>query len=364
MDFFNQNVTRGISVALMDFFSRISIEKFQTVSVSGDSIFAQRKIVPVPIQWATREKFVEIIRSSSARKSMNPVDRERNPVEMQWILPRISCNLTGITYDPARKLIKTQQIDSIPNAEGTNRNATYSPAPYNLEFEIATISRSLDENLQIMEQILPYFSPTMSMTLKLYADKEPLSIPFTLNSVSIDNPIDIPEFEERVFINVYNFSVKVDYYMQKRSRAGYITNIDVNMFVGNNVVQIHKEWSDQQQKIITKFNEYIAVSTLANPYIQPSADDLLTAAAISALGQSHVMASINVSGDMELSVPSLSASPYENLFYIYYRLDNSMDINRYTAPININFQKIYFWLVYSPNTSSAAEFEVRSYEVI
>ena len=200
MDFFNQAVTRAVSTTLMDFFSRFSIEKFQTITVSGDSIFAQRKVIPVPVQWATREKWVEIVRSSSSRKAMDPSIRDKNPVEMQWILPRISCNLTGVLYDSTRRLIKTQQINT--SSTETSRTNTYTPATYNLNYEIATVSRYIDENLQLMEQILPYFSPGLSLTLNLYPDKEPESIPIILDSVSIDNPIDIPEFEERIFTNI------------------------------------------------------------------------------------------------------------------------------------------------------------------
>ena len=69
----------------MDFFSRVKIEKYGSVTVSGDEAYISRKIIPVPIQWATREKWVELLRSSSSRRVMDPAIREKNPVEMQWI---------------------------------------------------------------------------------------------------------------------------------------------------------------------------------------------------------------------------------------------------------------------------------------
>lgn len=269
MDYFgHQMITRNLIVSFMDWFSKIKIEKYGSITVSGEDAFVSRKIIPVPIQWAAREKWVEILRSSSARKAMDPAIREKNPVEMQWILPRISCNLIGIDYDSTRKLPKTQQIGQfITQSIDDSRSNIYSPVPYNLQLEIVSIARHLDDNFQIMEQILPFFGPSMSLNVFLYPDRDSESIPVILNNVSQDIPIDIGENDERFYTTTYTFTLKANYFPLRRD-IGYITTIDTNLVTDITINNINIKWLEDQQKIQTRFNEYQATTDIPNPFLK------------------------------------------------------------------------------------------------
>lgn len=262
MNFFNNNITQIAITGFMDWFSKISIEKYTTVSVSGDYYYAQRKVIPVPCQWGTKEKFVEIIRSSSARRAMNP--DLNNQVEMQWILPRISVNLPAINYDATRRLIKTQKINDVQNSVDT-RSGVYSPAPYNLNLEVSSISRNIDENFQIMEQIIPFFAPAMSINMKLVPGSESDSVTIALNSVTVDNPTDIPENEERLFTYTYSFTMKLNYYMPKKVQHT-IDNITTSMINQNEVIRMDKTYVESLNIIQDKFTQYVSNTTLPNPF--------------------------------------------------------------------------------------------------
>ena len=264
----HQYTTRTIIVAFMDFFSKLKIEKLGSITVSGEKAFVSRKVIPVPIQWATREKWVEILRSSSARKAMDPNIRNRNPVEMQWILPRISVNMSGITYDSKRKLAKTQEIGQYMKGDppGT-RPMMYTPVPYNINLELTTISRHIDDNFQLMEQILPFFAPALNLNVFLAPDRNSESIPIILNSVTTDNPVDLPENDERIFTNTYSFTIRANYYHIPIQDQGIILNIDANLVTGIVVDNINIKWLEDQQKIQTKFTEYVANTDIPNPFI-------------------------------------------------------------------------------------------------
>ena len=266
MNFYNNNITQTAIVAFLNWFSKLSIEKYATVSVSGTSMFVQRKVIPVPICWATREKFVEILRSSSARKAFDPALRDKNPVEMQWILPRISVNQTGMTYDSARRLVKTNKIQD-SNTSGTSRNSVYSPTPYNIDLEVCTISRNIDENFQLMEQIIPFFSPTMNLSLNMGSITDSESIPITLNSVTLDNPTDIPENDERIFTNTYNFTMKLNYYIPKKN-SSIINKVSSRLIDNTDIFQIDVEYAANLHKVTTSFSEYVNNTGLANPFVQ------------------------------------------------------------------------------------------------
>ncbi len=265
----HQFITRNIAVSFMDFISRFQIEKYGSITVSGTESYISRKIIPVPVQWATREKWVELLRSSSSRRVMDPAIRDKNPVEMQWILPRLSLNMTGMSYDSSRRLGKTQDIGTLQKNPVTynTRPRIYTPVPYNLNFELVSISRHLDDNMQIMEQLLPFFSPSMSMSIKLFPDRDPESIPFILNSVVIDNPTDLSENDERIFTNTYNFTAKVNYYHIPLADQGTIQNINTNLVIKIEETNINVQWIQAQQLIQTKFNDYILASTIPNPFL-------------------------------------------------------------------------------------------------
>jgi hypothetical protein len=90
----------------------------------------------------------------------------------------------------------------------------YAPVPYNLEFEVATISKTMDEALQMMEQILPMFTPSVSLDIKVFDSTE--SVPFTISSVSTDFPSEVSEDEQRLYTISYYFNVRANYYNMKR----------------------------------------------------------------------------------------------------------------------------------------------------
>ena len=75
----------------------------------------------------------------------------------------------------------------------------------------------MDDNIQIMEQILPYFSPEMSVNINLVPGQESQSIPIVLNGVTTETPIDVNENENRFYTFTYNFSVKGNYYAKKKT---------------------------------------------------------------------------------------------------------------------------------------------------
>lgn len=215
----HENVTRNCLVALMEFFTRFQVERFGSVIQGLNGSYIARKVIRPPIQFAARDKWLEIYRSSSARKAMDPAIREKNPVELQWILPRISFHLAGTTYDASRRLSKTQTIRSNENMSTYSGVNAFTPAPYNLELEVSVISKTLDDQLQLMEQIIPFFSPTLNLDVRLFANRPAESVPFVLSTIIQDIPTDITENDDRFFTFTYSFIIKLNYYVQPRSSS-------------------------------------------------------------------------------------------------------------------------------------------------
>ena len=105
------------------------------------------EVMKVPLAYGPKQKFL-------ARLDQVPDPTNKR---VQITLPRISFEIAGIGYDPSRKVSPTQKIKI--NKDVDENYNTYMPVPYNLDFELAIISKNQEDGLQILEQILPVFQP-------------------------------------------------------------------------------------------------------------------------------------------------------------------------------------------------------------
>ena len=76
----------------------------------------------------------------------------------------MSFEFTSLTYDPSRKTTKTVFPDTTP--DGSEVKRVYSPVPYNMGFTLSIYTKLIDDMLQIVEQILPYFQLYHNLSVK------------------------------------------------------------------------------------------------------------------------------------------------------------------------------------------------------
>lgn len=186
------STTRNMVVAVGGLFSNIFC-----VSKGIDKV--TKKIVNVPLAYANKEKFI-------VRLQQDPGLNE----DAQITLPRMSYEIVGTEYDSARQLNKTNKILSIKNGKNVY---SYSPVPYNLIFNLYSFTRTQEDNLQILEQIVPYFTPDMNLSIKIMQNPDVIQdCQFTLNSVSTDDSYDGGFEDRRYIITTYSFTLKMNYF--------------------------------------------------------------------------------------------------------------------------------------------------------
>lgn len=158
----------------------------------------------VPIQYGPYQKYLAIIAA------------EPNPERQafQITLPRISFEIKGLSYDGSRKLTPTQFAKTIPPS-GTDADghpiqySQYLPVPYNLDIEMAIISKNQDDGLQILEQILPNFHPSLNVSIEIIDEtKEERDIAIVLNGVGYTDDYEGDYTQRRTLIWNLNFTVK------------------------------------------------------------------------------------------------------------------------------------------------------------
>jgi hypothetical protein len=198
-DIFYWGSIRKIVVAFGSLFSDIHFER--TDDTVTPSVI---QTIKVPLAYGPKEKWL------IARKQ-NEMPQETDMVEMT--LPRMSYEITGFVYDESRKITSTgRTVKTIIN-DNTVLQAQYNPVPYNIGFQLNIMTKTIEDSLMIVEQILPFFTPDYTLTImdipELALEKE---INMVLNNVQHEDTWD-GNFETRRTITwVLSFTAKAYLY--------------------------------------------------------------------------------------------------------------------------------------------------------
>lgn len=190
-EYFYHEVLRRTIIAFGTLFNGITIHHKND---SDDTV----SIIKVPLSYGPKQKFLARLEQSA---DLN------KPVQIT--LPRMSFEFIGLVYDPGRKATTTQTIVSKSVSDGTEVKKTYLPVPYNMQFELNIMSKLNDDVLQIVEQILPYFQPSYSLTVDLIDTiNEKRDIPVILENITMQDDYEGDFMTRRVLIYTLRFTAK------------------------------------------------------------------------------------------------------------------------------------------------------------
>ena len=214
-EYFYHEILRRTVVSFGSLFNEISIKHTDN---SGNV----KSVVKVPLAYGPTQKFL-------ARLEQSP-DLNK-PVQIT--LPRMSFEFTGLTYDPTRKSTTTQTFITKSAVDGTETKKVYLPVPYNMQFELSIMCKLNDDALQIIEQILPFFQPSYSMTIELVdIINEKRDIPVILENITMQDDYEGNFTTRRVLIYTLRFTAKTYLFgpvssatkdIIKKATIGYIT---------------------------------------------------------------------------------------------------------------------------------------------
>lgn len=193
--FYNE-ITRKNIIAFGTLFNNITLRK--TDPTTG-AVLEEEK---VQLAYGPKQKFL-------ARLEQNPEVGRKVAIT----LPRIYFEMTGIDYDAARKTSPIQKYKTIIANNGNEVRVQYVPVPYNMSFELGIISKSQDDALQIIEQILPYFQPSFSLTLNMIPDMdEKKDVAIVLNDINYEDEWEDDYMQRRYVVYTLRFTAKTYFY--------------------------------------------------------------------------------------------------------------------------------------------------------
>lgn len=154
----------------------------------------------VPIVYAPKEKMV-------TRLFADP-DLQK---QLATILPRMSFEITGITYDSTRK--QNSLLRASKSNTTTHVTSSYMGVPYDINFSLNIYARNIDDGTHIVEQILPFFNPDFTITSNMIPELGMLKdIPVILESVTNNIEYEGDYDSVRYVYWTLNFTMKTYYY--------------------------------------------------------------------------------------------------------------------------------------------------------
>jgi len=115
--------------------------------------------------------------------------------------------MPGMSYDSGRKQVSTLQNFSANTSTGIKTQ--FAPIPYNFDFSMSIYVRNTEDGTQILEQILPFFTPDFNVTVDFVPSMDQkYDMPVLLNSVANEVDYEGDMLSTRLIIWNLEFTAK------------------------------------------------------------------------------------------------------------------------------------------------------------
>tara|TARA_Y100001937_G_scaffold125780_1_gene193347 strand:+ start:1206 stop:1961 length:756 start_codon:yes stop_codon:yes gene_type:complete len=184
--------------------------------------------IKVPLAYGPKQKFLARLDQEAGFEA---------PLAIK--LPRMAFEISSLEIDDSQKLQKKNKIVETHGSDITKRKTISHYTSYNIGMSLFILTKNQDDGLQIMEQILPYFQPDYTVTIKP-VDNFTLKqdVPIVLDSVSIDDQYEGDFTERRVLTYQLDFTMKMKFYGPTKD-VGLIReiNVDIEKFGTQNIME-------------------------------------------------------------------------------------------------------------------------------
>lgn len=182
---FDHSMIRKYVVAFGTLFNEIYINNI----VNGEL----DKTLKVPLSYAEKDKLMSRVLGDPSINNY-----------VATTLPRMSFEMTDMTYDGTRKFSKIGRT-----GKGSNGASVFNPTPYNFNFSLYIAVKNSEDGTKIVEQILPYFTPEWNVTANLVPGIDAkVDLPIVLTSISKEDSYDGSYKERRAIIWTLSFTLK------------------------------------------------------------------------------------------------------------------------------------------------------------
>ena len=202
--YFYHQTSRKMVVAFGTLFNNIEVRRTNSSDVVTE-------VVKIPLSYGPKDKMLTRI-SSDPNLSQS----------VALTVPRMGFELTSMSYDSARKL---NTLGRNVKTGTTGLKKQYNPVPYNYDFSLYIFVKNAEDGTQILEQILPFFTPEFTITMSLVSGMDvKMDIPLVLSGVDSEDTYEGDFATRRSIVWTLNFSMKGFLYPNVEDNAKIITS--------------------------------------------------------------------------------------------------------------------------------------------
>ena len=208
--FYHQTIRKYVAV-FGTLFNDINIER-----KNSSDVIVER--IKVPLAYGPKQKWLLAVQDTTAERKVTATRT-----------PRMGFAMTGVSYDSARKLNTIgRNVKANTSSTTTSMVTMYNPVPYNFDFQLFILVKNAEDGTQILEQILPYFTPEFTVTVNTIPDMNiKADVPITLNSADVADEYEGDLSARRTITWTLSFTLKGFIYPNVTS-GQIIKSIEVN----------------------------------------------------------------------------------------------------------------------------------------
>ena len=225
--FYNRTI-RKVVVAFGTMFNDIQLTRYTKDGATA------KEVMKVPLSYGAKEKYLTRITSDPTLTK-----------SIATLVPRMSFDLVGLSYDSARKQQSTLKNFGYSSGGFASQ---YAPVPYNFDFSLSIYVRNTEDGTQILEQILPFFTPDFTVTVDFIAEMDQkYDMPVILNSVSPEIDYEGDMMNTRLIIWNLTFTAKGYIWplVSKETGApGLIKQANVNIYSDSTNLDAQRAYVD------------------------------------------------------------------------------------------------------------------------
>lgn len=237
-DYFYQRAFRNYTAIMLDLFNDL------TILDTNDTVSKTKNI---PCTYTPKEKLFYILKEADNEKKLDTS------------LPRMALYVDSIEIALDRALNTYAKRRFILSKSASDRHYDMMPVPYNFNFGLSLFTRYTDHTSQVMENILPWFNPSITIRVREQGLVNLVrEIPVVLSSYTPNIRNEFTEGERRIFQSDYNFLLEGWIYKPLNSGTELVYD-----FTGNVNNYTHVPYTSGGQR-----SETVSVSgtgTLSNP---------------------------------------------------------------------------------------------------
>jgi len=184
---FYHGTTKKLIIAFGSVFNNIHVQRTES---DGTLI----KDIQVPLAYESRKKYLARLIQDSVKNRQ---------------VPRMGFIMTGMEADYSRSVNQMNEYKFTQAGNTGKVTIMYTPIPYNYNFTLDVYVDYMDDGLQIIEQILPYFQPDFNVVMEEVPALElKRDIPIELTGLTMTDEFEGDFSEQRIVNWNLDFIVK------------------------------------------------------------------------------------------------------------------------------------------------------------